>query len=96
MLIPGQSLTKFKLETAALREKEELQAKWGEILHAAKAERVNLESRCSELRGKSTMMRERRGLQEQEVANIRAQLPSGAAGWVGVNSHHENVSFSWS
>lgn len=74
--------TKFKLETAALRGKEELHVKWGEILKVAKAERIDIDSRCASLRGRSALLRERRARLEQEVANSRAQLPPDDARYV--------------
>lgn len=74
--------TKFKLDTAALREKEELHVKWGEILRVAKVEKIDIDSRCASLRGRSALLRERRTRLEQEVANSRAQLPPDDAMWV--------------
>lgn len=63
-----------KLEKVALREKEELNANWGQILRAAKAERVDLEARASALRGRCAVLKERRRRVQQEVDRTRAQL----------------------
>ena len=63
-----------ELETASLREKEELNAKWGQILQVAKTERVGLESKASALRDRCAALKERRRRIEQDVDRSRAQL----------------------
>lgn len=69
-----------KLGQAALREKEELDTKWVEILLAAKAERADLESRSAAMRGRGAVLRERRARLQDEVDRGRAQLVAAAAG----------------
>lgn len=64
----------MKLGKAALLEKEELNAKWGQILGAARAEREDLEARSAALRGRCAVLKERRGRLQQEVDRGRAQL----------------------
>lgn len=77
--------TQAKLGKAALREKKELYAKWGEILLAAKVERADLEARCAALRGRGAVLRERRRQLQDEVDSSRARLFTAKAGdrrWV--------------
>ncbi|CAM9297243.1 unnamed protein product [Scytosiphon promiscuus] len=66
--------TEVKLERASLREREELSLKWAEILRAAKADRLDIASKSVALRGRCSMLKERRACLEQEVDRSRAQL----------------------
>ncbi|CAM9172353.1 unnamed protein product [Pylaiella littoralis] len=87
----AKASTEVKLEKVALREKEELNANWGQILRAAKAERVDLEARASALRGRCAVLKERRRRVQQEVDRTRAQLfntmENGSGGGGGDNGH---------
>lgn len=69
-----------KLGQAALREKEELDAKWGEILLAAKSERADLDARSAALRGRGAVVRERMARLQDEVDRSHAQLFAATAG----------------
>eukprot|EP00903_Cladosiphon_okamuranus_P008889 g8509.t3 len=71
--------TEVKLGEDALREKEELDTKWGEILLAAKAERADLESRSAAMRGRGAVLREKRARLQDDVDRGRAQLVAAAA-----------------
>ncbi|CAN0391683.1 unnamed protein product [Ectocarpus sp. 8 AP-2014] len=72
-------MPQVRLEKAALREKEELNGKWLQILDAARRERVDLDAKSSALRGRCAVLRERRGRLQQEVDRSRAQLFTIAA-----------------
>lgn len=73
------TMTQVRLEKAALREKEELNGKWLQILEAARRERVDLDATSSALRGRCAVLKERRGRLQQEVDRSRAQLFTIAA-----------------
>ena len=75
-VFPGSC--KVELETASLREKEELNAKWGQIMQVAKTERVDLESKASALQDRCTALKERRRRIEQDVDRGRAQLSTSS------------------
>lgn len=69
---------KVELETASLREKEELNAKWGQIMQVAKAERAGLELKARTLQDRCAALKERRRRIEQDVSRSRAQLSTSS------------------
>lgn len=73
----GRRMSQLKLETVALREKQELNSKWGQILQTAKTEQVDLKARSAALRGRCAVLKDRRARLEQEVSRSRAQLCTG-------------------
>lgn len=72
-LLPPWAL-QVELETASLREKEELNEKWGRVLRVAQTERVGLESKAAALRDRCAALKERRRKLEQDVDRSRAQF----------------------
>lgn len=70
-------MSQLKLETVALREKQELNSKWGQILQTARAEQVDLKARAAALRGRCAVLKDRRDRLEQEVGRSRVQLCTG-------------------
>ncbi|CAM9450352.1 unnamed protein product, partial [Ectocarpus sp. 13 AM-2016] len=75
----AEASAEVRMEKAALREKEELNGKWLQILEAARRERVDLDATLSALRGRCAVLKERRGRLQQEVDRSRAQLFTIAA-----------------
>eukprot|EP00904_Undaria_pinnatifida_P001449 jgi/Undpi1/11304/HiC_scaffold_30.g13602.m1 len=70
----AKASAEVELETASLREKEELNEKWGRVLRVAQTERVGLESKAAALRDRCAALKERRRKLEQDVDRSRAQF----------------------